>query len=101
MFPQIEYKRGGPVVSFNGNGLEYLQSIYRDPAQEQHTRMRAAIAALPFESPKLIAAAIGSMSLDFEARLERAVRRSNGVRLLPTRPIELAQPEPQPFRRRV
>jgi hypothetical protein len=58
------------VEPFNGNALEYLQSIYRNPAQEQYVRMRAARDAIAYESPKLIATAqISGQS--FAAILER------------------------------
>jgi hypothetical protein len=65
------------------NSLEYLQWIYRDPAQPISVRMRAAIEALPFETPKLTAVAVGQLhGEDFYARLERALRRSEGARLI-------------------
>jgi hypothetical protein len=65
------------------NSLEYLQRIYRDPAQPISVRMRAAIEALPFETPKLTAVAVGQLhGEDFYARLERALQRSNGARLI-------------------
>jgi hypothetical protein len=51
MFPVMEYKdKEEQVIPFNGSALNYLQSIYRDPGQEQHTRMRAASMAIAYES---------------------------------------------------
>jgi hypothetical protein len=65
-----------PVVSPE-NALEYLQSIYRNPSEPDGRRMRAAVAAPPFESPKLTAMAVSSLSgNDFAAMLERAIARS-------------------------
>jgi hypothetical protein len=62
------------------DALSYLQSIYRNPLQPTPLRMRAALIALPFESPKL--SAIANLSPeDFSERLERAITRS-GVRLI-------------------
>jgi hypothetical protein len=61
--------------------LSYLQSIYRDPGETEHRRMRAAIAALPFENPKVSAVAISHMSgKDFASALERCLARSEVAR---------------------
>jgi len=84
-------------VGPNARALDVLVAIYRSPRMPLHTRMRAAIAALPFETPKLQATAIVPMGLDLKSKLERAIMRSNAVRLLP------AQPEAEPaqsFKRR-
>jgi hypothetical protein len=57
--------------------LEYLQSIYRNPAESDGRRLRAAIEALPYEHPKLSAVAVGHFTgQDFAARLDRAIQRS-------------------------
>src|SRR5262249_48896137 len=74
IFPPMEYKEAEPLVFFNGNALDFLQSIYRDPTQQQYTRMRAAIAALPFESPKLAVTTMldgKSFAELLEARMQR------------------------------
>jgi hypothetical protein len=83
------------VAELPANALAYLQSIYRNPSEPDGRRMRAAMAALPFESPKLSAMAIGNMSgQDFASMLDRAIQRSQGNgRNVPQ--IELsAEPEP-------
>ena len=49
------------------------------------------MAAFPFESPKLAATAHIEMGQDFASKLDRAVLRSNNVKLLP----------PGQFKRRV
>src|SRR6516164_7886923 len=54
--------------------LEGLQAIYRNPALPLTTRMRAMMAAVPYESPKLIATAIvneGSFAELLDQRIKR------------------------------
>jgi hypothetical protein len=59
--------------------LDLLQAIYRSPYEPIHRRMRAAIAALPFEHPKLavVAHAHGG---GFADHLEAAIKRAQGGR---------------------
>jgi hypothetical protein len=64
------------------NALEYLQSVYRNPAEPEGKRMRAAIESLPYENPKLSAVAVGHLTReDFFNRLERALERSDRAKL--------------------
>jgi hypothetical protein len=56
--------------------LAYLQSVYRDARLPIGTRMRAAIAAAPFEVPKLAVVATLRPSAGLGERLERAIKRS-------------------------
>jgi hypothetical protein len=68
------------------NSLEYLQRIYRDPAQPHSVRMRAAIESLPYENPRLSAVALGRLTgEDFASRLDRAVEASNRAKLIEAR----------------
>ena len=62
--------------SINGNtALGFLQAVYRSADQPMGRRMRAAIAAMPHESPK-IAVSSGGPNKDFAGHLERARNRS-------------------------
>jgi hypothetical protein len=57
--------------------LSLLQKIYRSSSQPIARRMRAAMAALQHEHPKLTAMAIDSMDgASFAAMLDRAIERS-------------------------
>lgn len=58
-----------------GSSLDFLQAVYTSADQPMHRRMRAAVAALPFEHPKL--AVTATVNTDgFGARLEAARTRS-------------------------
>ena len=54
--------------------LDLLQAVYRSPDQPLSRRMRAAIAALPFEHPKLSVIATLGPNHGFAAKLENAIR---------------------------
>ena len=52
------------------DALTCLQSIYQSPESSEHTRIKAATGALPFERPKL-SASIGVV-MDFRERVKQA-----------------------------
>jgi glycosyltransferase A (GT-A) superfamily protein (DUF2064 family) len=74
------------------SSLELLRAVYRNPSLALPVRMRAAVAALPFEQPKLQATAITHYDGDFADRLDRALERSAAQ---PMKVIEAKPVEPQ------
>jgi len=86
-FPEMEYKSEQPDRIDGVNALAFLQAIYRCAEVPLPVRMRAAIEALPFESPKLSATAVLT-SDDFASRLERALQRSDRATLIEHREQE-------------
>jgi hypothetical protein len=75
--------------------LEYLQSIYRNPAESDGRKLRAVIEALPFESSKLSSVAMGHFTKeDFASMLDRAIQRSAAgppIKLIEAQAIESDQ----------
>lgn len=73
---QIEARQQSDFGMIDGaNALAFLQAIYRDRQAPLSVRMKAAIEALPFESPKLSATAI-VQGQDFAALLEARLKRT-------------------------
>ncbi|AWO87703.1 MULTISPECIES: hypothetical protein [Bradyrhizobium] len=66
-----------PEVEGN-TSLDFLQAVYRCADQPMHRRMRAAVAALPFEHPKLAVTAVVNGE-GFGAKLEAARARAANV----------------------
>jgi hypothetical protein len=82
-FPEMGYKASGDLelveLGPDETSLDLLQKIYRSPRQPIARRMRAAMAALQHEHPKLTAMAVGRMNgKDFATMLDRAIQRSQG-----------------------
>ena len=66
--------------------LDLLRAVYRDPTQHLSIRMRAAMACLPFETPKLLATAIineGSFAELLERRLKRMEQQTKLIEAKP------------------
>lgn len=61
-------------VAPDASPLDFLCAVYRDSGQPMSRRMRAAIEALPFTSPKLSATALLGGG-DFGALLEERLKR--------------------------
>src|SRR5215471_8018413 len=91
----------------NGMGLDLLRMVYRNSSVELSTRLRCAMACLPFESPKLAVVAQVTEN-DIAAILDRRIARYqqmnqiaaannqkdiNGATTVSDRTID---PEPQP-----
>jgi hypothetical protein len=77
---QRAQETNGKALDEPRNALEYMQDVYKGRRQAEPWRMRAAMAALPFESPKL-SVSTNLTPEDFAMRLERAIQRS-GVRMI-------------------
>ena len=67
-----------PDIAGN-TSLDFLRAIYRDGYQPMSRRMRAAIAALPFENPKLAVTASIGPNTGLGRRIELAIERSRQV----------------------
>jgi hypothetical protein len=79
--------------------LDFLQAVYRCAEQPLSVRMKAAIAALPFEFPKLGVSVVVDGGSDFAAKLEAACRRSAKVIEARALPPEVPQAAPAPIGR--
>jgi hypothetical protein len=78
------------------SALEYIRDVYRGRRIADPWRMRAAIAALPFESPKLsVIASVDDRDGTFAERLDRAIERSSGMKAIEHQ----SEAEPRPMRR--
>ena len=89
MLDQIEAQRAIELAP-NATSLTLLQAIYRNSALPLMTRMRAAIASIQFEHPKLAVTA-NIQAGDFADQLDRAVERSRRVLVIETAPTPMIE----------
>ena len=66
-------------IPADGISLDLLKAVYRNNQLPLTTRMRAAIAALPFEVPKLAVTAVVSEQ-DFATLLDRRLKRNEEMK---------------------
>jgi hypothetical protein len=83
------------MITNKAMSLEFLQAIYCNNELPLTTRMRAAIAALPFEHPKLAVTAQVSES-DFATLLDRRIKRFEEMKLIEQQPTNGAAVEVKP-----
>jgi hypothetical protein len=62
------------------NSLDFLKAVYSNAEIPLHIRLRAAIAAAPYEQPKLGFTVVAQVNGDFAQQLELAHIRSASVR---------------------
>jgi hypothetical protein len=97
---RIEAERATVIsIGPNGNSLDLLQAVYRNPSIPLSTRIRCAVAALPHEHPRLMVAA-QITEHDFATLLERRIqnyeRTKNGGLIDANRePVEVKPPLPR------
>src|SRR6266850_1378148 len=93
-FPVMQYKAPEPedeLPDIDAHG--YLQGVYRGQIKPNGNRLRAAIASIQYEKPKLGAVIVGSAG-DLAERLESAVQASQ--RVIDSRPMQVIEHEPSP-----
>jgi hypothetical protein len=59
--------------------LDFLKAVYSDAELPLNVRLRAAIAAAPYEHPKLAVSVVAQASANFAERLELCLTRSAKV----------------------
>jgi hypothetical protein len=80
-----------------GGALDLLQEVYRNPEVPLSVRMRAAMAALPFEVPKLAVTTNAPWTDSLADALDRALQRSGKAHELKLIEHQPASPSPAPL----
>ncbi len=78
-----------PVIPKGITAPELTEMVTRGEVKLSPQQMRAMIELLPFHAPKLSAVGVGYLTgEDFASRLERAINRSSGAKLIEAKAIE-------------
>jgi len=95
-FPELMYQAKedkqldlGPTAS----SLDLLQAVYRDPSIALTTRMRAAMACLPHEVPRLAVTAQVTEG-NFADLLDRRLKRLEEVKLIEANGAKISEAQP-------
>jgi hypothetical protein len=86
-----------PNIQMRPTSLDFLRAVYWNDKLPLHTRMRAAMAVLPFEHPKLAVTAFMD-GKSFAALLEKRImhmKRVNAAQIINQIPEEKPKPAPQ------
>ena len=84
----------------NGMSIDLLRAVYRNPSVPLPVRIRCAVAALPFELPKLAVTAVVNEQ-DFATLLDQRIKRMEARERTQTieQTVEVKPPLPSRFRR--
>ena len=85
---RIEAQQAEAAEAFEGNAHALLVATYQGRYRPTPMQLRAAMAAIPFESPKLAVTADIADTDSFAAQLERALTRSGVAKVIEHRPNE-------------
>src|SRR5262245_20406939 len=83
------------MVMRANRALAFLQAVYMDEELPLLTRVRVAIACLPFETPKLAVTA-QITEQDFATLLDRRLKRLEEMKLLEANGAKVIDAKPQP-----
>jgi hypothetical protein len=87
-FPEMSYvDQGAKEIELpsQASSLDFLRALYRNPRLPLSVRMKAAIAALPFETPKLAVTANLNVA-GFADRMERMMTARGLALVIDARP---------------
>jgi hypothetical protein len=95
-FPKMEYKPREEEFGLpdSATSLDLLQAVYRHAGLPLSMRMRAAMAALPFEHPKLAVSVNIPDDGSFAARLDAAIQRSQQGKVIEGSVHSVQEPKP-------
>jgi hypothetical protein len=98
-FPELVYqpRKEDQQISLgpDGTSLDLLRAVYRSPTLHLQIRLRAAIAALPFEFPKLaVTAQVTEQS--FAEILDKRLAKINNQKIINGNPPEIEVKAPMP-----